>query len=932
MNKRGNSNSVRHLICMFSQESIWYEKWMISFSLVSLIICASSQREQTLERYPIQKERSIESSYINPKLYLRNGTHPISVSQAPNASSSIFVQPDDFPCANRDFSNIPVAKTVSESKKFLEARIKRVVKCGIEIPLEQFPVDDRTRSNFVDAACARLVTRTQIDEVNEILLRPESQQWGRYGSSVLPDLIDKKTLSNSCLIREGDYDFTAQSLVRSAYLGSTSDEVLLFPETQKKVLFKLLPSGRSKNTFTFDLCVDDIIFVGVIIICASSQREQTLEKYQIQKERSIESSYINPKLYLRNGTYASHPISVSQAPNASSSIFVQPDDFPCANRDFSNIPVAKTVSESKKFLEARIKRVVKCGIEIPLEQFPVDDRTRSNFVDAACARLVTRTQIDEVNEILLRPESQQWGRYGSSVRPDLIVKKNISNSCLIREGDYDFTAQSLVRSAYLGSTSDEVLLFPETQKKVLFKLLPSGRSKNTFTFDLCGQDLPETENHVLMHETSRYITNQLIIRQDGLTDLELQKYDNSRNGFNEWMLEYIQGFFINYFYEYNAKPYQSYSVMAIENLFAFAEDERVKLAAEMLLDLLTSVFAVQSNGLRRDVHFRRQDEYEKESLILTSVFAVQSNGLRRVVPFRRQDEYEKESLIIYGDAESSRMAVLAGNYEYLRANERPLIKKSSSYGGYGGEKFDDKDDDKNDKHYSFPGYPLISKLEICTGDRVFGLKYSLRDGLDGINRFHGSCRSGTSSSIKLDWEEYLIKMVVHTSEHEETTRVSYVEFLTNKGQILAGGTKTSQVNIVNTENGGGLTFHITGFYGRSGNEIDELGAILTPVEYMYENRVRRDVYSTGKMLAAVVSKYRIPDILLDIIIRKDNNYYFQKIRHDGVEMYSSSKSFIINAGGIFEKTFLFGATEQHGWALPTTIMPTLDPTSDYDNW
>ena len=81
-----------------------------------------------------------------------------------------------------------------------------------------------------------------IDEVNEILLRPESQQWGRYGSSVLPDLSEKDLFSNSCFIREGDYDFTVQSLVRSVYLGSTSDEVLLFPEIQKKVMFELLPS------------------------------------------------------------------------------------------------------------------------------------------------------------------------------------------------------------------------------------------------------------------------------------------------------------------------------------------------------------------------------------------------------------------------------------------------------------------------------------------------------------------------------------------------------------------------------------------------------------------------------------------------------------------------------------------------------------------
>lgn len=408
---------------------------------------------------------------------------------------------------------------------------------------------------------------------------------------------------------------------------------------------------------------------------------------------------------------------------------------------------------------------------------------------------------------------------------------------------------------------------------------------------------PETENHVLMEETTRYITNQLIMRQEGLTDDDLLEYDNSLNGFNEWMLEHLQQFFINYFYEYNSKPYQSYTLMAIENLFAFAEDASVKLAAEMLLDLLTSVFAIQSNGLRR------------------------------IVPFRRQDEYEKESKITRKDGESSRMALLAGNYEYLRADDHPVTRLSASYGGYGGEKFNDKD--------FLPDYPLLSDLEICADDRLFGLRYIYRDGMGGIDIVHGSCKDGKSSSIKLDWEEYLIQMVVHTGVYENTVRVFYVEFSTSKGQVLAGGTKTSEIHVVNAERYDNtmdsISFHISGFRGRSGKEIDELGAILTPIEYMYDDKNQRP-YSEKKLLAAIVSKYRIPDMVLDIIIRKDNNSYFQKLRHDGVEMYSSSKNYIINAGGIYERTFLFGATEQHGWALPTTIMPTKDPRSDYDNW
>jgi hypothetical protein len=62
------------------------------------------------------------------------------------------------------------------------------------------------------------------------------------------------------------------------------------------------------------------------------------------------------------------------------------------------------------------------------------------------------------------------------------------------------------------------------------------------------------------------------------------------------------------FSEYNAKPYQTQTRLALLNLCSYAYDHEVRLAARMVLDYISAHYAVSSNDLRRMVPFRRRNE------------------------------------------------------------------------------------------------------------------------------------------------------------------------------------------------------------------------------------------------------------------------------------------------------------------------------------
>jgi hypothetical protein len=200
-------------------------------------------------------------------------------------------------------------------------------------------------------------------------------------------------------------------------------------------------------------------------------------------------------------------------------------------------------------------------------------------------------------------------------------------------GDYDMSQMHLLAIAY--SYYDD--LTPEAREHLIRGLLAGGTIHRPglddhFTSGGVPADwrragfvvpagiertIDETENHILMILTARYLTNQLLYQRDH--DVT---HDNRRNGTyvlngipietgphcTELVLTLLRRILRDDFSEYNAKPYQTFTRMALLNLYTYAYDDEVRLAARMVLDYISAHFAVSSNDLRRMVPFRRRNE------------------------------------------------------------------------------------------------------------------------------------------------------------------------------------------------------------------------------------------------------------------------------------------------------------------------------------
>jgi hypothetical protein len=184
-----------------------------------------------------------------------------------------------------------------------------------------------------------------------------------------------------------------------------------------------------------------------------------------------------------------------------------------------------------------------------------------------------------------------------------------------QEGNYDMTQMGLIPIAYqfYGELSETA------REHLITSLLACGRIRRPDFGDALtsGPVQPhwrdagpleqgETENHILMMLTTRYLTNQLLYQRDHSRTL-----DNRRNETEdgpscmELLLGLLRNVLVDDFSEYNAKSYQEETRWALLNLCSFAYDHEVRLAARMVLDYVAARVAVSSNDLRRMVPFRR---------------------------------------------------------------------------------------------------------------------------------------------------------------------------------------------------------------------------------------------------------------------------------------------------------------------------------------
>lgn len=172
------------------------------------------------------------------------------------------------------------------------------------------------------------------------------------------------------------------------------------------------------------------------------------------------------------------------------------------------------------------------------------------------------------------------------------------------KGDYDMALKGLMTALHRYGH----LFTPEEIERALIDLVPPVLSGplniGLHEFVVLTEDAPETENHILMIETTRYLTNQLLFDRLGADP----KFDNNANGLTAWLLEHLQQFAKHDFLEFNARPYQRLSLHAIYNLYEFARDEPIRTAAKIVLDYSTTKFAVSSCRMRRVTPFRRLKE------------------------------------------------------------------------------------------------------------------------------------------------------------------------------------------------------------------------------------------------------------------------------------------------------------------------------------
>jgi endonuclease/exonuclease/phosphatase family metal-dependent hydrolase len=120
--------------------------------------------------------------------------------------------------------------------------------------------------------------------------------------------------------------------------------------------------------------------------------------------------------------------------------------------------------------------------------------------------------------------------------------------------------------------------------------------------------------------------------------------------------------------------------------------------------------------------------------------------------------------------------------------------------------------------------PKISTLTIRTGSRMDAVSYTLSSGNSGS---HGGT-GGDPQTLTLASSEFITRIFGCQAQKDGDTRVFFIQFTTNTGRTLSGGTITDTcftLSVPNDAGADGKKWGLVAFYGRSGDEMDQLAAI-----------------------------------------------------------------------------------------------------------
>ncbi|KAG6952216.1 hypothetical protein JG688_00013376 [Phytophthora aleatoria] len=144
-----------------------------------------------------------------------------------------------------------------------------------------------------------------------------------------------------------------------------------------------------------------------------------------------------------------------------------------------------------------------------------------------------------------------------------------------------------------------------------------------------------------------------------------------------------------------------------------------------------------------------------------------------------------------------------------------------TFGGPHGDKYSDLDLASPDQ--------TVRAITIRSADRVDAVCLDVTD-LSGqmTTLYHGG-NGGDAETLTLPEGEHIIGVQAHWGKYYRKTRLMYVEFTTDKGNVISGGTPAEDADRKGKDTAP-EGYQLGGFVGYSGNELDSMGAVWTSIE------------------------------------------------------------------------------------------------------
>lgn len=252
----------------------------------------------------------------------------------------------------------------------------------------------------------------------------------------------------------------------------------------------------------------------------------------------------------------------------------------------------------------------------------------------------------------------------------------------------------------------------------IFAVVSSSALANVVFAPWCKDErsieMYDSENHVMMQATARYLANMVRGESNDYFDWWWLNNPSEMGNATSYTFFNLSDSLREDFREYNAHPYQTFTVLTLHNLYNFApEASSTKLASHIVLDYISERFAMQSTDLRRNVPWRR---HAKQRIL-------------------------KDPDVFNGDPTSSWFAVLAGNYHgmeqggvihWTEAGSTEALLEGNTRGGKGTlmaslsayripDPILDVIIDKENNPYFYVARPMHSTVEIGYFERNFAI-------------------------------------------------------------------------------------------------------------------------------------------------------------------------------------------------------------------